>query len=224
MELSAEAIRVLGSLMEKSRTTPESYPLTLNSLVLACNQKTSRDPVTDFDEDEVLAALDELRELGLAVRVDMAGSRTAKYRENIGEKWELSHADYALLAVLFLRGPQTPGQLRQRTERLHSFAELHQVLDCLRRMMEREEEPHVLVQEAGRPSGSKEMRYAHTMCPIPEFVEEETTANASQGPAVPGTRDRLNQVEERLVEVQEHLAEVQARLAKLEEMLNDLNS
>ncbi len=217
MDLSAEAIRVLGSLMEKSRTTPESYPLTLNSLVLACNQKTSRDPVTDLDEDEVMAALDELREQGLAVRVDMAGSRTAKFRENAGPKWELSHAEYALLAVLFLRGPQTPGQLRQRTERLHAFGELHQVVDCLRGMREREEEPHVLVQEAGRPAGSKEMRYAHTFSPIPEFVEEETNDNASQGPAVPGTRDRLNQVEERL-------EAMEARLAKLEELLNDLNS
>jgi len=224
MELSAEAIRVLGSLMEKSRTTPESYPLTLNSLVLACNQKTSRDPVTDFDEEEVMAALDELREQGLAVRVDMAGSRTAKFRENAGQKWELSHAEYALLAVLFLRGPQTPGQLRQRTERLHAFGELHQVVECLRQMHEREEEPHVLVQEAGRPAGSKEMRYAHTFSPIPEFVEEETNPTTSQGPAVPGTRERLNQMEERLAEVQGHLEAMEARLAKLEELLNDLNS
>jgi len=217
MELSAEAIRVLGSLMEKSRTTPEGYPLTLNSLVLACNQKTSRDPVTDYDEDEVMAALDELRDLGLAMRIDMAGSRTAKFRENVGEKWELGHAEYALLAVLFLRGPQTPGQLRQRSERMHAFAELSQVGDCLRRMKEREEEPHVLVQEAGRPSGSKEMRYAHTLCPLPEFVEEETTAKAGHDPGVPGTRDRLNQVEERLAAMEE-------RLAKLEGLLNDLNS
>jgi len=216
MELSAEAIRVLGSLMEKARTTPEVYPLTLNSLVLACNQKTSREPVTDYDETEVLAALDELRDLGLAMRVDMAGSRTAKFRENIKDQWQLSREEYALLAVLFLRGPQTPGQLRQRTERLFHFAELHHVGEWLHRMQEREEEPKCLVQPAGRPAGSKEMRYAHTFCPIPELVESEAQETPS-APSVPGTRDRLNRLEEKI-------EEMESRLEKLEKLLHELTS
>jgi len=203
--------------MEKARTTPEAYPLTLNSLVLACNQKTSRDPVTDLDEEEVLAALEDLRERGLAMRVDMAGSRTAKFRENVSDRWQLSREEYALLAVLFLRGPQTPGQLRQRTERLHAFAELHQVGDWLHRMQEREEEPLCLVQVAGRPAGSKEMRYAHTFCPVPELPEAEDAGIQPAAPAAPSTRDRLNQLEEQL-------QEAMTRIEKLENLIHELNS
>jgi uncharacterized protein len=135
--LSAIEARVLGSLMEKARTTPEAYPLTLNALVNACNQKTSRDPVSDYDDDEVMDALDSLRERRLVMRVDVAGSRTAKFRENASLEWQLERPEYALLATLLLRGPQTPGQLRQRSERLYPFGDLQQVTDLLAAMQQR---------------------------------------------------------------------------------------
>lgn len=218
MELSTHAIRVLGCLMEKARTTPEVYPLTLNSLVNACNQKTSRDPVTDYDEDEVLIALDELRERGLVMRVDMAGSRTAKFRENASAQWELEREEYALLCTLFLRGPQTPGQLRQRSERLHDFAELQQVSDWLQRMQTREEEPHQLVVALGRPHGSKEIRYAHTFCPPPEDLAVEAPASHGheEGGPMPGPS--------RLVQLEARVAELEARVEGLEKILHDLTS
>ena len=123
MELNPIGLRVLGSLMEKSRTTPEVYPLTLNSLVHACNQKSSRDPVTDYDEDEVLDTLDKLRDAGLVMRVDMAGSRTAKFRENATQHWHLTTEEYAILAILFLRGGQTPARSdSDATASIHSRA------------------------------------------------------------------------------------------------------
>ena len=202
MELSPQAIRVLGCLMEKARTTPEVYPLTLNSLVNACNQKTSRDPVVDYDEDEVLMALDELREKGLAMRVDMAGSRTAKFRENLTARWELQPEEYALLAILFLRGPQTPGQLRSRSDRLHAFADLQQVSDWLQRLQEREDEPHQLVQALGRCSRAKEIRYAH--------------GEADEGHPLPGPS--------RLVQLEERVRQLEGKVEELGKLLHELTS
>ncbi|MEX0326677.1 MAG: YceH family protein [Puniceicoccaceae bacterium] len=217
MELEPKTIRVMGALMEKARTTPESYPLTLNSLVHACNQKTSRDPVTDYDEDEVLGALDALREMGLVMRVDLAGSRTAKFRENLSAQWELDAEEYALLATLFLRGAQTPGQLRQRSDRMHPFADLQQVNDCLQRMQDREEEPLCLVRSLERTAGTKEIRWEHTFlpesAPAVGIMEETPLAPASieEQPA-----SRIDQLEERL-------AAVENRLKAVEELLHELN-
>lgn len=120
--LSAPEVRVLGCLLEKSETTPDAYPLTLNSLLLACNQKSNRDPVVEYDEDLVIEALDDLRKKGFVFRVDVAGSRVAKFRHNIDELLGLSRGSKALLSVLLLRGAQTLGELRTRSERMHSFA------------------------------------------------------------------------------------------------------
>ncbi|MEX0330136.1 MAG: YceH family protein [Puniceicoccaceae bacterium] len=217
MELEPKTIRVLGALMEKARTTPESYPLTLNALVHACNQKTSRDPVTDYDEDEVLDALDALREMGFVMRVDLAGSRTAKFRENLSTQWDLSAEEYALLATLFLRGAQTPGQLRQRSDRMHPFADLQQVNDCLHQMQEREEEPHCLVRSLERAAGTKEIRWEHTFLPesapaagIVEEEEQKLPPPQNQQPS------RIDQLEERL-------AAFENRLKAIEELLHELN-
>jgi len=221
MELLPEEGRVLGALMEKARTTPDVYPLTLNSLVLACNQKTSRDPVTDYDEEIVGNALDRLREAGLAMRVDMAGSRTPKFRENVSAQWELNREEYALLAVLLLRGPQTPGQLRQRCERLYPFAEVQQVTDWLGRMQDREEEPVHLVRSLGRKPGTKEVRYTHTLfgdipmdTPLPETVEPEFRAPIPPS-APPPDEARFSSLENRL-------DAMESRLADLERLLNEL--
>lgn len=223
MELSEVEARVLGALMEKARTTPDVYPLTLNSLVLACNQKTSREPVTDYDEEEVEAALETLREKRLAMRVDMAGSRTPKFRENAATLWELEREEAALLTVLLLRGPQTPGQLRQRCERLFPFAELPQVSDWLGRMQTREEEPHCLIHSLGRAPGTKEIRYTHTLRPLPEEGAGWESPSTT-GEAAPSRRSERAAETERIESLEEAVQDLQARIAQLEKLLNELTS
>lgn len=141
-------LRVLGALLEKDIATPEYYPLTLNSLQNACNQKSSRDPVVNYDEDTVAQALDLLKNKQLVMRVSGAGHRVEKYGHRLGEKLNLGRRELALLAVLMLRGPQTVGELRGRTERMHDFADLEEVehvLDTLQR-----HQPDPLVAPAGR--------------------------------------------------------------------------
>ena len=208
--LSAIETRVLGALMEKSVTTPEYYPMTLNSLLAACNQRTSREPVTDYDEAEVTAALDSLRAKGLARRVDMAGSRAPKFRQVIGEALELQAPGFALLTVLFLRGPQTLGQLRTRTERMHPFRDLEQVQEALNELAQREEEPHEVVQALPRRPGSKEIRFAQILGeePIEEAVREDMEAEA------PMARPKFGPSTHELTE----------RIAALETALEDLRS
>jgi uncharacterized protein YceH (UPF0502 family) len=212
--LSAIEARVLGALMEKARTTPEVYPLTLNSLVNACNQKTSRDPVTRYDEDEVTAALDSLREKRLAMRVDMAGSRTAKFRENAGQEWQLERPEYALLTILLLRGAQTPGQLRQRSERLFPFGDLQQVVDVLAKMRERDEEPTCLVQSMGRAPGTKEVRYAQTLSPVDESLPaaESDCAEPTPERTSPGHAERLAELETTVAQLQERILQLEQQL------------
>ena len=225
MELTPIELRVLGSLMEKARTTPEVYPLTLNSLVHACNQKTSRDPVTDYDEAEVLAALDSLRAKHLVMRVDMAGSRTAKFRENASEHWQLKPEEYALLTPLFLRGPQTPGQLRQRSERLHLFAELQQVIDWLHRLEQREDEPHRMVRALPRQAGTKEIRYGHTLCPLEEQAAPVPEPLPETMPAIPAAHSPQSApVVSREAELETRLEALEQKVAELEQLIHDLTS
>lgn len=224
MELSQPAIRVLGALMEKARTTPEVYPLTLNSLVHACNQKTSRDPVTDYDDDEIMAALDELREKHLAMRVDVAGSRTAKFRENATQEWELSPEEYAVLTVLLLRGAQTPGQIRQRSDRLFQFAELPQVNDRLHQMENREDEPFCLTRSLGKEPGTKEVRWLHTLGGevLSEAVAEPETGSRDSVENIAPSNQESGQPT--LDEVLEKLDRMEKRLQELESLLNELTS
>lgn len=186
--LSDTEIRVLGVLIEKSATTPDQYPLTLNSLIIGCNQKTSRDPVTTFDEDEVEAALDELRDRRLAFRVDLAGSRVPKYRHQIDCSWELTRAEYALLCLLLLRGPQTLGQLRQRTERIHAFRDLDEVQATLDGLKERALEPTTLVRELPRRAGTKDVRYTHLLGQLPE-EKISTEEVVVESPLTPSPRE-----------------------------------
>ena len=131
-------IRVLGALLEKEHTTPEYYPLTLNALLNACNQKSSRDPVVNYDEDTVLRAWELLRQKGLAVRLTGAGHRVEKYSHALGEKLNLGRREIALLCVLMLRGPQTVGELRGRSERIHDFADLEEVESVLQALASRQ--------------------------------------------------------------------------------------
>ena len=190
--LTAPEIRVLGCLLEKETTTPEYYPLTLNSLVSACNQKSNRDPVVEFDEEIVLHALDDLREKQLAMRVDVAGSRVPKFRHSFERRFEVSGAQKALLCVLFLRGPQTVGELRGRAQRMHAFPDLASVEQCLGGLAEPDEESLLtepLVRELPRRPGRKEPRYAHLFLRLsddPEAIDDPSVASEPPGQPVSG--------------------------------------
>src|SRR6267143_1080426 len=154
--LNDTEVRVLASLIEKESTTPEYYPLSLNALMLACNQKTNRDPVVSYDENTVSEALDSLRSSRLA-RLSSAQSRVAKYEHSILEVFNLGRRELALLCTLMLRGPQTVGELRDRSERMRSFSDLEEVEACLETLMRWE--PNSLVARLPRQPGTKEPRY-----------------------------------------------------------------
>ena len=153
--------RVLGALIEKDITTPDYYPLSLNALVNACNQKSNRDPVMSLEENAVRDALYSLNEKGLAGAVSSADSRVSKYEHRLQERFNLARGETAILCVLLLRGPQTPGELRGRTERMFSFNDLSDVQSALQRLMQRE---GPLVKMLARQPGTKEARYAHLLC------------------------------------------------------------
>jgi uncharacterized protein len=157
-ELTAPQLRVLGCLLEKQRTTPDVYPLSLNSLRLACNQSTNRDPVVDYDEEAVRDALHRLERRGLTRLASGAGSRAPKYRHLLAEALPMDEAEQAVVCVLMLRGPQTPGELKQRGDRMHPFGELEDVHRTLERLIER----RLVVRMARRP-GQKEERYSHLL-------------------------------------------------------------
>lgn len=160
-ELSDIEVRVLGSLVEKQVTTPEYYPLTLNALTLACNQKNNRSPVTSYDETAVANALETLREKNLAYVFYGSTSRVPKYKHVITEVMHLSAAELAVMCVLMLRGPQTPGELATRGFRLHEFSGLEEVDATLNALISRE--PDALVMRLPRQAGQKETRYAHLL-------------------------------------------------------------
>ena len=151
-------LRVLGCLIEKQRTTPDVYPLSINALRLACNQSTNRDPVVEYDEQTVRAALHALSRKELVRLASGPGSRAVKYRHLLEERLELSGAELSLLAVLMLRGPQTLGELKQRTERMYQFESLPQVSETLDTLVDRE-----LVQRLPRRPGQKEERFEHLL-------------------------------------------------------------
>src|ERR1700757_1220061 len=160
LRLTPSEARVLGALIEKEVTTPEYYPLSLNALINACNQRSNREPVMDLDEEAVRLALHGLEDDGLAGRARSADGRVTKYEHWLGEAFNFSRPETALVCVLLLRGPQTPGELRGRTERMHRFDELGEVLAGLQRLMER---TPPLAAVLPRQPGTKESRYAHLL-------------------------------------------------------------
>ena len=168
LTLSPVETRVLGCLLEKERVTPENYPMSLHGLTAACNQATNREPVTSFDEKMVEAALDGLREKKLATVIWGAGARVQKYRHNLLDEYTLEPGEVALLCVLMLRGAQTPGELRQRTERLHSFADTREIEECLGGL-EKGDAPLVRIL-APRP-GQKEKRVVQLLSGEPDLSE-----------------------------------------------------
>ena len=215
----AEA-RVLGALVEKEVTTPDYYPLSLNALINACNQRSNREPVTDLDEAEVRQALHGLEEMKLAGRA-RADGRVTKYEHWLGEAFNFSRAETALLCVLLLRGPQTPGELRGRTERMHRFEELTDVMAGLQKLMER---TPPLVAVLPRQPGTKESRYAHLLSGSVEalraaapdaFVQRE--AGVGSAPDA-GQEERIAQLEATVAELRR---EVVALRAKIEDLFGD---
>jgi uncharacterized protein len=208
VDLDAAEVRVLGCLLEKQRTTPDAYPLSLNSLRLACNQSTNRDPVVDYDEDTIREALHRLGRRRFTRLASGHGSRASKYRHLLDEALGVGPAEQALLAVLMLRGPQTPGELKQRTERLHPFAGLNELQDVLDRLIERD----LAVRLARRP-GQKEERYAHLLSDEVEEEEAPAVAPAPVAGAPPPPReDRLDRLEREVAELRAELAALRSDL------------
>lgn len=173
--LDAVEIRVLGSLLEKEQTQPESCPLTVNAVIAACNQKTNREPVLELSEDQVVSALDRLRADVLAWRTE--GARSERWQQSVSRRWGLSPADKALLTLLLLRGAQTAGELRTRSARMHEFPSVEAAERALRAMAEVEEEP--LVRELPRRPGQKETRWIHLVGDIEATVREAEEAPAA---------------------------------------------
>jgi uncharacterized protein YceH (UPF0502 family) len=201
-EADAVEIRVLGCLIEKQRTTPDQYPLSLNSLRLACNQSTNREPVVDYDERTIKAALERMGARGWTRFASGAGSRALKYRHLLDEALDLSDADLALLAVMMLRGPQTLGELKGRSERLHRFDTLEDVQETLDALAGRE-----LVARLTRRPGQKEDRFGQL---LGGDEEQPQPAVASEAPAAP---DRVGALERRVEELERQLADLAGRLS-----------
>jgi uncharacterized protein YceH (UPF0502 family) len=192
-------VRVLGALLEKDMATPEYYPLTVNSLQNACNQKSSREPTVNYDESTVQQALELLKNKGLVTRISGAGHRVEKYGHRLGEKLNLGRRELALLCVLMLRGAQTVGELRGRTERMHDFADMDEVERVLE-TLESLEEP--LVARASRG------RWVQLLGGQPEASAETEPAPASQ-PGKP-FEDRLAALEREVAEMKQHLEKLRA--------------
>jgi uncharacterized protein len=202
--LSDVEVRVLGALIEKDITTPDYYPLSLNALVNACNQKNNRDPVMDLDEDVVRGALDSLQEKRLAGPASGADSRVTKYEHRLQEVFNFDRRETAILCVLLLRGAQTPGELRGRAERMYRFETLDDVHAALDRLGQREP---ALVAVLPRQPGTKESRYMHLLS------GGATTAEPARAVENPARRDRLTILESEVAELREEIAGMQEQLA-----------
>ncbi len=210
--LTAAEARVLGALVEKEVTTPDYYPLSLNALINACNQRSNREPVMDLDEDAVRQALHGLEDKKLGGRARNADSRVTKYEHWLGEAFNFSRAETALVCVLLLRGPQTPGELRGRTERMHRFEELTDVAAGLQKLMEREPP---LVAILPRQPGTKESRYAH-------LLSGKVDAAAFAAPPVYTPSGEGTPPDERFARMESEIAELRKEMAALRQKVDDL--
>lgn len=215
-------IRVLGTLLEKEQTTPDHYPMTINALINACNQKTNRDPVTNLTETEVVEALDRLRLDVLTWRNE--GARAERWEHRLDRRWHLTPPRKAIMTLLLLRGAQTPGELKTRSERMHSFASVEEVEATLQDMARAGED--TLVRELPKRPGQRENRWIHVVgteedLPAAEEADEEATAAATEvsepAPRGPSSLERLASLEEKVEQLTEELRALRARLGDLEE-------
>jgi uncharacterized protein len=212
--LTEPQARVLGALIEKEITTPDYYPLSMNALLNACNQKSNREPVTELDEETVRQALHGLDDKGLAGAVRGSDSRVTKYEHRFSEAYNFGRREVAVLCVLLLRGPQTPGELRGRTERLYSFDELSDVQSTLQKLIERDPP---LVKVLPRQPGTKESRYMHLFCgdvqpASPSAAFSEKMHDAGDYFVDPG---RLQLLEEQVAQLRKEVAELRAAVEAL---------
>lgn len=202
--LDSTELRVLGALMEKSKTTPDYYPMTIHALTAACNQKTSRKPVVNYDEGVVIAALNSLKRRGLVATATGGSSRTVKYKHNFALVFPVDNAASAILCLLMLRGAQTPGELNTNSGRMYEFESLEEVQAVLEKLSTPE---MPFVQSLPRRPGQKEMRYTHLLCGQPDLTEEDQTEEIQYR--------STSEMEERLSKVEQELAEVKEKLDKL---------
>lgn len=206
LQLNQAEIRVVGALIEKEITTPDYYPLSLNALLNACNQKSNRDPVMTLREDDLLPVIESLREKRLVRELSSFDSRVPKYAHQLAEKFNFDRRETAVLCVLLLRGPQTPGELRTRTERMYRFDDLATVESTLQRLIERDPP---IVRRLARQPGTKESRYAHLL---------GGDVPAGESPPAPGAEfepdnERISRLEAEVVRLQKELEELKAGLA-----------
>lgn len=215
-------IRVLGALMEKEITTPDYYPMSLNGLQNACNQKSNRDPVMHLDDQTVLDTLDSLREKKMVWHRSVVGARVLKYEHNIKSIYPLSENEFGVICVLFLRGPQTVGEIRQRTERLCTFTSLFEVEEVIRGLISRDDGPFVV--ELPRQIGRKEPRFVHLFAGQ-AWVDEliETTAREQQLPSgfTQGSKESYGT---RIEELENTVSRLQKELSELKEEFHTFRS
>jgi uncharacterized protein YceH (UPF0502 family) len=207
--------RVLGALLEKEITTPAYYPLSLNALVNACNQKSNRDPVMNLEEESVRKALRALDDNSLARSVSAADSRVTKYEHRLQEAFNLDRREAAVFCELLLRGSQTPGELRSRAERMHHYDDLGEVQSALQRLMNREPP---LVKVVARQPGTKESRYIHLLCghaePVNPPAEREASAvTRAQSTETANSGEKLSRMESEVAELRRDIADLRQQLA-----------
>jgi uncharacterized protein YceH (UPF0502 family) len=218
--LTPAQARVLGALVEKEATIPDYYPLSLNALINACNQRSSREPVMNLDEDDVRQALHGLEAKGLAGRARNADGRVTKYEHWLGEAFNFSRAETALLCVLLLRGPQTPGELRGRTERLHTFEEIADVLAGIQKLMDREPP---LAAVLPRQPGTKEARYAHLLSGPVESIQMVSALDTTHSPnASPDAGPDASALQERVENLEAVVDELRQKVAELNQKIDNL--
>jgi uncharacterized protein len=226
MVLNAAEARVLGALMEKEATTPEYYPLSLNALVNACNQKNNREPVMELNEEQVRMALHRLDDHGLAGVARGAESRVTKYEHRVQEVFNFTRGEAAVLCVLLLRGPQTPGELRGRTERMFRFEELEDVTAVLQKLMQREP---ALAAALPRQPGTKEIRYAHLLSgPVESHISEHRGDVGHPGVARHPTQSHISEqrgdVGHPQSDGEERLQQLETDVARLREDVEQLRA
>lgn len=203
--LDRTELRILGVLMEKSKTTPEYYPMTVNAITIACNQKTSRKPVVQYDDQTVVLTLDRLKKKGLISTATGGSSRSIKYKHNFAIVFPVTPQEVAIICLLILRGPQTPGELNTNSGRLYEFESLDEVQSVLERLSD-PEMPYVM--QLPRRAGQKETRYVHLLAGVPDLTAEEFQEDASTGKS-------SSELESRLAKVEQELAELKAAFDQL---------
>jgi hypothetical protein len=216
VELSPDECRVLGVLVEKAHTVASQYPMSLNALVTGCNQKSNRHPVLALDEDRVVAALEGLRDKGLVLYADTAGSRVMKYKHNAREGLEVSTRELTILAELLLRGPQTSGEIRTRASRMYELGSLDDVRTTLAYMMREREEP--LVRRVAPAPGSRAERYAQLLCPTLHPVED-AAGEAAPGASPSLPHDATPALADRVAKLEAEAARLRAAVERLADAL-----